>query len=593
MKDRQKGHNKRCSQQFYVSGAPTAANEKCWVLRDNVPTMVRSRHQFSELPERVIVAPVYVKVDASWFNPTSTDLPTTARFGYSSRSLARAGTSRRLQKVLQPNTKATTKSPSAPVTSRPRHVLGTDAPTTEATYAIAHSVQALGGRAVIVGGAVRDMLRGALLATSPSAIDVDIEVFGISPAQLRDLLSRSYRVDTTGAAFEVLKVHVPGTPHPLDVSMPRRERATGPSRRDFDVSADPTLSFAQAAARRDFTIGAMGYDPLSGELLDPYGGAADLAAKVLRHVSPAFEEDPLRVLRAARFAARFDLTVHPHTAQLARNLRSRADQISMERIFQELDSTLDQALTPGRGLHVLKDVNWIDLFAPLANLRGVAQDPTWHPEGDVFIHTAHVLDFWSKNLRTGNKDDDRVVAFAALCHDFGKATTTTFDPSTRRYRAHGHESAGVAPARELLCSYGQPRLAAAIVPLIENHLAPVQLGQELKPSARAVRRLATRVGRIDLLVALAKADQGGRPPKDPSSALEACDRLLDQARTLNVTTTAPQRLASGDHLIELGLSPSKSFKELLDAAYEAQLDGLITTEAEARSFLESRLNESR
>ena len=467
--------------------------------------------------------------------------------------------------------------------------LGADPATAAAVADLAAQIEARGGQAIVVGGSVRDMLVARMEDAPTSAKDVDIEVFGIEPGELRALLEQNFRVDATGASFEVWKAYVPGAQEPLDISLPRRERATGLGHKDFMVEADPHMTFSEAARRRDFTIGAMGYNPLTGELLDPYGGAQDLSDRVLRHVSDAFDEDPLRALRAARFSARFGLTVDPETVERCRRLRPQGDLLPAERNWGELAMTLKQAKTPGRALHVLDEIAWIDMFAEVADLRGVEQEKSWHPEGDVFIHTAHVLDYWGTHLRTGNHEDDMVVAVAALCHDLGKAKVTQVLDG--RIRALDHERAGVGPTRSFLEGLGQLRLADQVAPLVENHLAPVVMGKD-RVTDKALRRLSTKVERLDLLAAVARADQGGRPPLDVSKPMADIDWFSGRVKALGVETGPPKRLASGDHLIELGLKPGPQFKAYLDKAYDAQLSGELTDEAAAKKFLAVLVSQS-
>jgi len=583
-----KGKNKRCGEQLYVGGVASEPGESSWVLRDGEVVLVRSRKQLSEWPERIVVTSGGRRPEPESFDPTGV-LGEGEWAGYSSAGLAKGGKAKRAGEAIAMATGSENPSLSGRVkrnvSVRPVLDLGADAPTTEALSGLADAIRSQGGRAIVVGGAARDMLVGQMRGKPISAKDVDIEVFGMEPGAIRALLESRHSVDATGASFEVLKAHVKGTKHPLDVSVPRREKAIGEGHRDFEVSADPTMSFAEAARRRDFTIGAMGFDPLTGELLDPYGGAADLAAGVLRHVSDAFDEDPLRALRAARFAARFGLEVHPETVEKCRGLRAQGELLPVERRWGEIEATMSQAPTPGRALHVLDEIEWIDMFGPLADLRGVEQDPHWHPEGDVFTHTAHVLDYWAEHLKTGDEEIDMIVSTAAMCHDLGKPGTSVVKDG--RITSYNHEAAGVVPTKELLEGLGQVALAKKVVPLVENHLAPIQLF-EAGASDKAVRRLSTKVDDLSLLAAVCEADQGGRPPLDPARAREATAWLMERASALGVDQGPPKALARGDHLIEMGLKPGPEFKELLGQAWEAQIDGDISSEEEARSFL-SRL----
>jgi tRNA nucleotidyltransferase (CCA-adding enzyme) len=590
--DKSKGKNKRCADQPWVGGVPTRPGEVVWVLRGGTPVRLKSRHQLTRFPERTVVAPAGTIPSSEWFAVTA-ELPASAWVGYTSRELARGATAKRRGGALYDATIAAAPNlesriaTSGGVRTRPSLDLAPEDPAWVAAQLLAREFAAHGGRTVAVGGAVREYVSGQLFHKSVQAKDIDLEVSGLDPSVVHQIVAAHYPVDLTGQSFAVLKAFVPGAAYPLDISIPRRERAIGEGHRDFEVSADPSLSFVEAASRRDFTIGAMGFDILTSELLDPYGGAADLAAGVLRHVSDAFDEDPLRALRAARFAARFGLTVHPDTVARCRALRPQADALPAERRWGEIVATLEQAATPGRALHVLNEIEWIDLFLELAATRGVAQDPTWHPEGDVFTHTAAVLDYWGTNLRTGVLDDDLLVAVAAMCHDFGKVEATQHESG--RITSHGHESAGVAPARAFLNTLGQVHLASAVAPYIENHLAPVALIRA-NASDRALRRLATKVPRLDLLAIVARADQGGRPGRDPSEALAECSTFEQRVASLGVARGPLPNLARGEHLIEMGQTPGPHFKELLGAAYEAQLDGEITTSEQARAFLAESLS---
>ena len=231
---------------------------------------------------------------------------------------------------------------------------------------IARAVAAAGGRALIVGGWVRDRLLGR-----PSK-DIDIEVYALDAEALRTVLSSFGPVNTVGESFTVYKVA------DLDVSLPRRESKVGHGHRGFAVTGDPTLSIVEASRRRDFTINAISYDPLTGEYEDPFAGRADLEARVLRAVDPrTFADDSLRVLRAVQFAARFELTVDQGTAQLCR--RIRLDDLPSERIWGELEKLLLLAGRPSIGLQLALDLHAIpQLFPELHALVGCPQEPEWH-----------------------------------------------------------------------------------------------------------------------------------------------------------------------------------------------------------------------
>jgi tRNA nucleotidyltransferase (CCA-adding enzyme) len=431
----------------------------------------------------------------------------------------------------------------------------------ERCEAVCETVRAAGGRALLVGGCVRD---GAL---GRPARELDVEVFGIPPAQLLRLLSRRFRIDLVGRAFGVLKVRG----FPIDVTIPRRSSRLGLDPAGFETHAEPDLTPAQAAARRDFTINAIAFDPLTSEVIDPFGGLADLRARVLRHTSERFSEDPLRVLRGMQLAARFDLEVAPETVALCRTIE--AGDLAPERIFLEWKKLVVEGDRPSRGLEFLRRCGWVRHFPELAALIECAQDPEWHPEGDVWNHTLHCMDAFARE-RTGDEREDLVVGLAVLCHDLGKPLTTALEDG--RITSKRHEPAGATQTRSFLARMTSERaLIEAVVVLVAAHLAPLQL-YEARAGDAAVRRLARRVGRIDRLIRVARADQAGRPPHELGS-FPAGDWLLGRARALDVEAQAPQRIVKGRHLIALGMREGAELGSILERCYRAQLDGEFST----------------
>ena len=249
------------------------------------------------------------------------------------------------------------------------------------TVEIAKAVREAGGRAVVVGGWVRDRLLGVC------SKDVDVEVFGLDVARLEAVLAGFGKVHAVGRAFGVLRV----AGIDVDFSLPRRDSKRGPGHRGFDVAPDPWLDFAEAARRRDLTVNSIGLDPLTGEMLDPHGGRRDLERRVLRATDPAhFPEDPLRGLRVAQLAARLGMAPDETLVALCRALDP--GELSGERVFDELGKLLLRAAKPSIGFRVLEDTGQLRVFPELDALRGVPQDPEWHPEGDVWVHTLMVLD---------------------------------------------------------------------------------------------------------------------------------------------------------------------------------------------------------
>ncbi len=441
--------------------------------------------------------------------------------------------------------------------------------------ALCRAVRDEGGVAHLVGGCVRDAALGLGIA------DVDIEVFGLPVEQLEALLGTLVGFSLVGASFGVFKVH--GLP--IDVSVPRRERKVGQGHRAFEIDANPDLDPAEAAARRDFTINAVAWNPLTGAVVDPYHGLVHLGQRLLRHTSHQFAEDPLRVLRGMQFVARFALHADPATVALCRTIEPEG--LAAERRFEEWRKLLLSGVRIGDGLQFLADTGWVRHSPELDALRGCPQDPQWHPEGDVWVHTGHVMDVFAEE-RVGDEWEDLVVGFASLCHDLGKPATTAW--IDERWRSPGHEEAGLEPTRTFLHRLtNQHRLLDEVLPLVADHLKPDQLHQQ-GAGASAVRRLARRVGRLDRLIRVASADRQGRPPS-PRGDFPAATWLLEAAARLDVLDSPPQPLVLGRHLIELGLSPGPQFKPLLDQCFEAQLDGGIATVEQGLELVRALLDE--
>ncbi len=442
---------------------------------------------------------------------------------------------------------------------------------------IAEAVRARGGRALIVGGSVRD----ELLGRAPK--DFDIEVFGVDASALRGLLETFGRVDAVGESFSVYKVAG------LDVSLPRRESKTGRGHKGFTVDGDPTLSAEEAARRRDFTINAISRDPLTGEIIDPFHGRDDLRAKRLRVVDPrTFADDSLRVLRALQFAARFDLSVDEETRAILREIP--LDDLPHERIWGELEKLFLLAPRPSVGLALARDLGIVQrLWPELVPLFDCPQEPEWHPEGDVWIHTLMVVDQARNRIEGLDRGRACAIMLGALCHDLGKPATTALIDG--RIRSLGHEEGGVAPATSLLDRFNVYTLDGydvrrTVLGLVAHHLKPSMFRKSPTPvSDGAFRRLAQKVD-PELLARLAKADCHGRTGVFDCSAI---DWFLERARALGVEHQAPAPLVLGRHLLDLGVKPGPQMGVLLKTVYERQLDGEITTLEQGVEFARTLL----
>ena len=434
-----------------------------------------------------------------------------------------------------------------------------------------------GGRPMLVGGCVRDELMGV----GPK--DWDVEVYGIEPVKLREILDSIGDVNIVGEAFAVYKIG-----NDLDVSIPRRERKADRGHRGFVVEGDPEMSFEEACSRRDFTVNAILKDPLTGEIVDPFDGQGDIERKMLRLVSrETFAEDSLRVLRAAQFAARFEFNIDAETVELCKQID--VTDLPKERIWGELEKLLLKPPQPSIGLKWFYELGVVkQLFPEMQALVGVPQEPEWHPEGDVDVHTMMVVDEARKLIGELDYARQVTVMLGALAHDFGKPPTTEFIDG--KMRSRGHDEAGVEPTLSFLDRLGIHTLDGfdvrnQIVQLVRYHLKPGEYYKAKTPVGDgAFRRLARKV-ESDLLYRVAKADSLGRNPewlpKEKWFGSEAQEWFIDKVRKLQIEKKAPDPILMGRHLIELGLGPSPQFKTILDAVYELQLDGTISTLDEA------------
>jgi tRNA nucleotidyltransferase (CCA-adding enzyme) len=436
-------------------------------------------------------------------------------------------------------------------------------------------IRSAGGRPMLVGGYVRD----AILDPRITGKDIDIEVYGIADLDiLSAALASAGKVTEAGKAFGVLKVRAGETD--IDISLPRRESKTGAGHRGFDVIPDGAMGFREASGRRDFTINSIMADPLTGEVIDCWGGLADLRAGILRYTTAAFAEDPLRVLRAVQFAARFGFRLAPVTALCCWGLADSYAELPVERVWGEVEKIGTRGTHITAALQALADSGWERHFPQIAALHVVSQDAGWHPEGDAHTHSGLAGDQAARLAdEAGLTGADRfVVVMAALVHDFGKVTHTQWGRG--RITSHGHAAAGVAPAREFLRSVGCPSaITYRILPLVREHMSCIN-----PPTRAAVRRLARRLAPATLaeLALVVGADRAGRgDPAAPNPAVA----WLELARTLHVDERPAKGLLTGGHLIAAGMTPGPAFGPLLSAALAAQDAGDFGDETGALRWL--------
>lgn len=425
---------------------------------------------------------------------------------------------------------------------------------------IAEKTADAGGRAYYVGGFVRDRLRGE------ENKDVDIEVHGISYADLKAILEEIGGLRVTGASFGVFGLKGCN----LDIAMPRSEKATGRGHRDFEIFVDPFIGPERASLRRDFTINAMMEDVLSGEILDFHGGREDLEKKILRRVSDeSFAEDPLRVLRCAQFAARFDFTVEPETLRLCRDMD--LSQLSKERVETELSKALLKAEKPSVFFSVLREMKQLAVwFKETEALIDVPQNPVFHPEGDVWNHTMKTLDV-AAELRD-EAENPRAFMYSALCHDFGKPSVT--EAGDGKIHAYRHETEGLPTVKGFISRLtAETGLSRYVLNMTQLHMRPNIMVQQGSSDKAFMKLFDESVCPGDLLL-LSKADYMASSGGDYSGTEEILRSKLQRFRELMLTPEV-----QGADLIEAGIKPGPGFRDALEYAHKLHLAGIEKSSA--------------
>ena len=433
-------------------------------------------------------------------------------------------------------------------------------------------------RFMLVGGAVRDAIASSHVNfNNPVIKDMDVEVFGCTEEQLllAFKLVDGVKVEKVGQSFGVYKVYFQGDT--FDFSFPRKEVKTGVGYKGFDVVVNPFMSFENACLRRDFTINAVMFDLKNMEIVDPFGGIGHIRKGVLRPVSGAFKEDPLRVLRAFQFIGRFDIqSVDMKVYEYALDLYDEKATLTPERVWTEWEKWCTKSKNPAKALEFLVSAGWSE--TELFNLLAVEQDPVHHPEGDVFVHTCHVVNAMNEISQNLPHDERIVCMLAALCHDFGKPSTTKWNKKKGKWTAYGHDLAGVEPTMSFLEKINCPqKYRKSIVTLVREHM--VHLVQQ--PNEKNVRGLVNRLvdggASMRMLLYVTEADQSGRPPK-PKKQSEKILEFVQIMESLGLTGNekiAP--IVTGDFLIgQMGMVEGRELGEVMQRCYDQQLDGRIT-----------------
>ena len=421
---------------------------------------------------------------------------------------------------------------------------------------IAEAVGKKNGKVYFVGGCVRDKLMGR------ESKDIDIEIHGIDIVSLEEILDGIGEKLEFGKSFGVYNIK--GCT--IDIALPRKESCIGNKHTDFKIDVDPFLGTYKAAQRRDFTVNAIMEDVISGEIIDHFNGLSDLENKIIRHIDDiTFVEDPLRVLRAAQFASRFNFEIAQETKRLCNTMD--LSSLSHERVFEELKKALLQSDKPSVFFEILKSINQLGVwFAQVSKLIEVPQNPEHHQEGDVFVHTMMVLDQAAK--RRNEAKNQLGFMLAALTHDFGKITATRFENG--KLHSHNHENQGIPIVEEFLKNLtGEKNLMRYVLNMTELHMKPHMLAAS-NSSVKATNKMFDSSVEPNDLILLSIADGLGKIPAKDSADSEQF--LLERLEIYREYMSRP--FVEGSDLIKAGLKPGPQFSKLLDYAHKLRLAGI-------------------
>lgn len=421
---------------------------------------------------------------------------------------------------------------------------------------IATYVAEKSGRAYFVGGYVRDCVRGV------ENKDIDMEVHGITKEELEEILDMVGERTEYGKSFGIYGIKG----FNVDIAMPRTEVRIGVGHRDFKVEVDPFIGTKKAAERRDFTINSLMQDVITGEILDYFGGLNDIENKIIRHTNPfKFSEDPLRVLRAAQFCARFNYDVAPETTELCSKIN--LSKLSKERVNEELKKALLKADNPSRFFEFLKSANKLDeWFLELGNLIGVKQNPDFHPEGDVWVHTMLTLDSCVRFRESS--ENPYGFMLLAICHDMGKAVCTAEKDGV--IHSYKHETLGIPLAEKFLRRITDEKdLIKYVLNMTENHMKPFVLAKNNSSVKSSNKMFDSVISETDI-INFSLADNS---TKESSLEYSQCrEFLMERLIIFNEIMLKPY--ISGADLIASGINPDKNFREILAFAHKLRLAGI-------------------
>jgi len=423
-----------------------------------------------------------------------------------------------------------------------------------------------GGDLYEVGGPVRDALLGR------DVKDHDLLCRKLTAREISKTLSRLGKVSAVGKSFGIVKFSARGSENEIiDIALPRKEISTGAGHRDFEVNFDPDLPVEIDLARRDFTINAMAKSLSDGKIIDPFNGRDDLEKRLIRMVFPrAFEEDPLRLIRAVQFAARFGFKIEHETLEAMKKSSSLIETVSGERISMELVKLMS-AERPSYGFDLMNECGILKHMLPeLYALKGIKQDK--QPGDDVYKHTMRVLDAARSDSHIENTGSLELL-FAALLHDIGKAKTASFNQEANRVVFFGHQIVSARMAkrwmnRMKLASSGVDE--SAVLRLIEHHMFETKAYF----TDRAIRRFISKIG-PDLIFRLLDMrlsdNRGGKHPNGIKGVLRLRKRIREEMEKKPPFGT--QDLAINGHdIMSMGIPEGKMVGTILSALVEIVLD---------------------
>lgn len=412
---------------------------------------------------------------------------------------------------------------------------------------------------LFVGGFVRDLILGI-----PSK-DIDLEIYGLTYPQILDALRPAFHLGQVGQSFSVIKVD-----NEIDLAIPRRERKTGTGHKAFEVEADSTLTFREAAARRDFTINAIGMR-LDGTFCDPYDGVGDLKRRILRAPTEAFCEDPLRVLRGMQFAARFGFEMEPRTVEFCRRVRPEFPTLSAERLYTEFEKWATKGRFPEKGLDVLRETTWIECFPELASLTD-----SWDVTRRACVSAAKIAQ--NQNL---SHEEHLILLLAALLQGVAEA------PDAQNFLMRMRAPLWVSDEVTHLVRSRDFAAHTAPAPSVIRHFAV-----DLAPSSiRMWNFFASAVWNGQNSPTESATGTAAGPSTETAAELHFKD-WVESAEKLNAAQRPPEPLLFGRDLIPFGIPSGKKMGEILRAAWNAQLDGVFETHEQGVRWLEQTYKKS-